>query len=473
MSRAIQFLRDNREKVNQIAYIFLIVYFCLISCPYIFARIPALNSIFTNSLTANVLRLLHIAHFAVIGAVVMIANKRDTKIWLIACCAILFVVFVIVNLFAPDQVVSYSLYFTAKVQVKATVIDFYSKIIHIARFAGDLTVFYFLFSAFPAAIHERKKVTNVVLPAFAIATIGVVYTLIFERSQISYVLNGGSAEVLKSIFHSKNAYGIFLFNGSVVCVFAFFADPRRWTKFLVLLLPVFWIMSFLINCKLAFVCIFVLGLASYTFMIVRFFKQRIWVSITLLSIVVLLAGGLLLFFSVPQLHESGFAKSLYDVITNSVSNLDIGSFLGRTSEWSIVPQMVRGIYVITGFSSPVGYQVILAHTSVNGAIATNLYDLHNAYIDFYAYHGILGAVFYLVILALVVISIVKVLGANRRIGVLLAIILFVSLLFGMAETYTLFVSMSANTFALSFILLCTPSTIEQTKGEGGCALEQA
>ena len=47
----------------------------------------------------------------------------------------------------------------------------------------------------------------------------------------------------------------------------------------------------------------------------------------------------------------------------------------------------------------------------------------------------------------------KLFKKNKSLSLMIAIILFVSILFGMAETYRLFLSMSANTFALNFMIM--------------------
>ena len=317
-----------------------------------------------------------------------------------------------------------------------------------------MVFFLFLFCAYPYTFKDRNQFTYVVLPAVVIATIGVLYSLVFERNTISTVLNGGNPELIKSIFHSKNAYGIFLFNGSAVATFIFFADSRRWTKFIAIVLPVFLVMSFIINCKLAAICILVLLILSYAYAIFRYFKTRSYISYILLGLALVVSLGIVLLFTVPSLHNDGFLAKVYDKIISSITDINISSFIGRTDEWAMVPRMTNGIYRFIGFGTASGYQLITAYTSINAATSRGVYDLHNAYVDFYAYHGIIGCLLLVFLYAYIVYLIYKLFRNNKSMALLVSMIFFVSILFGMAETYRLFLSMSANTFALNIMILC-------------------
>lgn len=448
-----EYLRNNSDRINKIVPYFLLTYFVFICFPYIFARVPALNNVFTNSTIAFILRFGFLGLYTLFGIVVMISNRLKVNWIVVISSFILLLLFVLTAIISPCEIIYYSFYFTGKISVNSYSLGVYANLVHIARFGGDLVFFFFLFCAYPYTFKERNQFTYVLLPAIIIGVIGVLYSLIFERSSITTVLNGGNPELVKSIFHSKNAYGIFLFNGAAATTFVFFADSRRWTKFLAILLPIFLIMSFIINCKLAAICILILLVLSYAYAVFRYFRTRPYFSYTLLAILIVLSLGILLIFVIPSLHNSGFLAKIYDKVISSLSDFDIRSFLGRMNEWAMVPRMTNGIYRWIGFGTATGYQLITAYTSINGATSSGVYDLHNAYVDFYAYHGIIGCIILGLFYIYIGYLIYKLFRKNKSMALLVSMIFFVSILFGMAETYRLFLSMSANTFALNVMIL--------------------
>ena len=448
------FLQEHSGKLNIMVPWFLMTYFVLICFPYIFARIAILNNVFSNSTIAFIFRFSFLAFYALFGIVLMIANRLRIKWFFFIGSILLLLLFVITTFTSPDSVVSYSLYFTGKISFSSTTLGVYTKLVHIARFGGDLVFFFFLLNCYPYCFKNRNQFTYVILPIIVIPLFGLVYTLIFERHIMSSVIDGTlSAENLHSIFHSKNAYGIFLFNGAVASIFVFFSDTRKWMKLFAVTVPIFFAMSYIIDCKLAAICILVLLILTYVYIIFRYFKTKTYISIIFIVIAFLVSIGIILVFTIPRLHDGGIIGKIYTKILDAIKNFNIASFIGRTTEWEMVPSMTKGIYSAIGFSSATGYSLITAYTSINGSTAVSLYDLHNAYVDFYAYHGIIGCCFLVALYFYAIYLICKLFKKNKSLSLMIAIILFVSILFGMAETYRLFLSMSANTFALNFMIM--------------------
>ncbi len=449
---AISFIRGKKETLNKIVPWFLMTYFIFICFPYIFARSPQLNAVFTNSIVAYIIRFGFIALYVFFGLILMVANRFKPKYAWIIMFSILSLLSLISNFTSPDNIVSYSVYFTSKVSITTQTIGTLSKLIDSFRFIASLLFLYFLITVYPYCFKNRNQFSYVVLPAIIIGLIGVFYTLIFENKLLNDAIQGrGSPEGIISIFHSKNAYGIFLFNGAVASTFIFFSDTRKWTKFIILALPLFFIIAFLINCKLAAVCILILFLSCYVFAIFRYMKTRRVISFVLLGFALLTSILIILIFSVPSLHKSGIFGAIYNKIIDEFQHFDLSSFIGRTYEWTMVPIMANGIFTFIGFSRAIGYSVVSGFTSINGGQGVS--DLHNAYVDFYAYHGIVGCLILAFIYGFVIYKVFKLFRVNKYISILLFIVLFVSILFGMAETYTLFISMSANTFVLNVIII--------------------
>lgn len=449
------FLKSHKEGIDRVSPWFLMTYFIFNSFPYIFARIPAINSIFTNSLIAFLIRFGFLLLYAILGIAIMICHRIKINWIVLVGLLFLFVLFVVTIFISPNTITYYSFYFTGKISINDITLGTYTKLVHIARFWGDIVVFFFLVFSYPHSLKNRNQITYIIMPAVVIATIGVFYTFIFERNNLFSIISGGSTESINSIFHSKNAYGIFLFNGAAAITFIFFADSRKWFKILGLLQPVFLIMSFLIDCKLAAVCITLLFILTYVYSIFRYFKTRPYISFSLLGIALIASLSLVLLFTVPSLRNNEIISKIYTKIVESLSNINISSFIGRTGEWAMVPRMTNGIYMWIGFSTPAGYQLITSYTSINASASLSVYDLHNAYVDFYAYHGIIGCLllglFYIYICYLII----KLYKKNKTMSLLVAVVLISSILYGMAETYRLFLSMSANTFALNIMIIVT------------------
>lgn len=448
------FLSNRRNIINKVVPWFLMGYFIINCLPYLFARVPSLNNLFSNSTFSYVLRFGALGLFCIYGLVLMIVNKCKINRWLIIVLAILTLLSFISNFSSPDNVVSYSMYFTGKIQLSEWRIGVYDKLLDAARFSAGCLSFYFLYSAYPSAFKKKEQFTYVVLPAIIIAAIGVLYTLTAElRTFIAVINNQTSPEAVRSIFHSKNAFGIFLFEGAAAAIYIFFTDRRLPFRLTIILLPVFLIISYLINCKLAAVCILILLLLTIVYSVIYYFNKRRWVSITILGVVALFSIFIILIFSINSFHSSGFLATIYNKIIDAFKNFNISSFIGRTVEWTMVPRMTNGIFMWIGFAGSVGYSVIYSYTGMNGSNTNPVSDLHNAYVDFYAYHGIIGCLALLVIYGVIGYYIYKLFKRSKNQALLIIVLFFVSILFGMAETYTLFVSISANTFVLNFLLV--------------------
>lgn len=454
MTKIINALRNNNEKINKFVPLFLGIYFFFICTPYIFARIPALDNIVSNSTIAYVLRFLYLFWYAGFAFILMFSNRiRVNWKWLVGCIFI-YLIFVLSCFITPNTVVSYSFYFTGKVSISTVSTGVYDCLIHLARFGGDLLFFYFLVTVYPYCFKNRNQFSLIVLVAAAIALIACFYSFVFERSTMKAILDGtGNPENMKSIFHSKNEYGIFLFSGAMAVTFVFFSDTRKWMKFFEITLPLFAVMAYICGCKLAAVCIVVLIIFSYFYAIIRYFNTRRWFSVSLITIVSLLALFTIFFFSIPQLHSSGFLADLYNGIIDAFQNFSLNSLFGRVNEWGVVGRFVTGGYTLTGFFPATGYNYITSYTSINASATITVYDLHNAYVDFYAYHGIIGIAFLCSIYLFLFYKFGQLWKKNKSIMFLLLGLFICSILYGMAETYTLFVSMSANTFALNLIFL--------------------
>ena len=449
-------LESRKDLFNKIMPYFLMVYFFLISCPYIFAPWPFLNNIFSNSNTALVLRALFLLLYALFALILLIANKMHLDMKWLLVCVILFILFVLSAILVPKQLGGYSFYFTGKVQYKSTTIGVMSILTHIARFGGDLLCFYFLFTVYARLFQNKNQFTWIIFPCILIALFGCCYAVVFQRDIIRGIISDGlSPEHLTANFHSKNEFGIFLFGGSIAIIYIFFTNTHWGFKFLALLLPVFIAFAFLSNCKLAAICILLLIIFGYIYYIVVCWKTKLKISITLISIALILIVGLILICNVDALKNIPVVGKFFEAISNIFKNFKFNSLFGRASEWGIVPLFVNGIYTFIGFCPAVGYEYIMLTTSINGAATIPVYDLHNAYLDFYAYHGIVGLVA-LVIVYVYLFSLIAKIGKHNKLSAfLIGGITVCGMLFGMAETYTMFISMSANTFVLNILIVGT------------------
>ena len=454
MNRVNAYLRKNKTTINSMVPWLLMVYFIINCLPYLFSRNYILNSIFSNSIASYVLRFGFLFVLCFYGLILILVNNLKLKYPLIVVLSVLIILSFISNFTSPDNIISYSMMFAGKVKKYEWKLGVYDKLLDSFRFTAGCVLFFFLSTVFPYSFKKKEEFSYVIVPAIIIGFVGIMYTYSVElRVLIAVIKNEASPESVRSIFHSKNAYGIFLFEGAAASTYIFFTDKRWFLRICIVLLPVFFVTAYFINCRLAAVCILVLFILSIAYTIIFYFKRKPIISFALLGIVLLASLLIVLVFSIDSLHSTGILSSLYNNVISLFTNFNISSFIGRVGEWGIVPNITNGIYRWIGFSGAVGYSVVYAYTSLNGEAFMPVSDLHNAFVDFYAYHGIIGCSLLGLIYFGIIYLLYRLYRVNKLQAVLISLLFFVSILFGMAETYTLFLSISANTFVLNFLLV--------------------
>ena len=383
--------------------------------------------------------------------------------WIIGL-VILIILSIINQYVTPSKITGYSLYFTGRVGFRSVEVGYYQRNLEIVRFISNCLFLYFLLTAYPYSLKSRKDFRFVLLPVIFISIIAVIYTISIEGNTFSDVILGKVDTTIRSIFHSKNEYGMFLFEASTAIIFLFYFDPNKKFRWFIFLVPLYFIFSLLIQCKSSFICIGILLFFSFAYSIVRLHFTRPTLSYVCLGIMVLMSLLSILFLSIDSLHSSGQLKRLYDFILDFFSSFSFRSMEERKMIWGLVPIITSGIYILIGFSSAVGGHAITILTSTEGEISTGVFSLHNAYIDFYAYHGIIGIIFLLALYIYVAYNIYKAFKVDKWIIELIVLIFISAIFFSNVENYMLFISMSANTFTLSMIVLAAPLYLNK-KGE--------
>ena len=185
---------------------------------------------------------------------------------------------------------------------------------------------FFAFSLFTILKDNYKKSKYYLLPFYlfiGVILVSVVYSLLTEGKYYILFLKGNDTLKISSLFPSKNAFGLFLFQAFVIDIFLFSEIRKRIRYLFIPVAVLFFVITFFSGCKTALFAdiIFVLfGLNHYVF------ANKKVKKFTSISIIVLCSSFIcffILFFAVPSFHQSGILKSLYYQIAVLVSILHI------------------------------------------------------------------------------------------------------------------------------------------------------
>ena len=289
MARLSSYLENNKEKINKITPFVLLVYVSFVSFPYIFARIEVLDNIFSSSLTSYVIRGILISLYSLFGIALIIANKYKWKPHWLIMLSVLIILSIVNQYVSPSVVKGYTLYFTGRVQYKTVIVGNYQRNLEIIRFIGNCLFLYFMLTAYPFSLKERKNFRLIFIPTIVISLFAIIYTISIEGEAFSNViLNKEGSDAIRSIFHSKNEYGIFLFEASAAITFLFYFDENKKVRWLIILVPIYLVIALLINCKAALLAIGLMLFLFYLYSSLRLYNRHQKLSIGLLLLLSLL-----------------------------------------------------------------------------------------------------------------------------------------------------------------------------------------
>jgi hypothetical protein len=447
----------KQDKVNGFLSFFLCSFYLLVAAQYCFAWNPRINSFFTSTSTKILYRAVIFVYLGVYCLLLAKKNKLSLSWpWALAM-GLLIVCNLAVFAFVPT-IISYSFEgsnYGANLSINYVTfsIGWYNILIMFLRFLGAVYVFLFLFSFIRPSVRTRKQVIWPMLTVVGLSMIFCIYSLIFERdSYIAFLQGQEVRSQIVSITHSKNALGIFLFAGCFASAFLLkYVRKGKWPFILTFLLNL--AIAFVSGCYTAVVPVFLLAvilIISWVVQLIRNPKKK-WIGISLSLLAILSLAIVLVCVYTPSIRsQSGVWSRLY----NRLSSLGSSEISSRTSLWTTGLSVLNGPFVFFGKPDQVAnVEIGIAQTILPGNDLSPE-DFHSAFLSFYSSHGLVGLVIYLSVHAWVFAQLIKIHRNNPTLSIYLLILFVGAILFSMPETYTLFISMSASTLPISYLLIC-------------------
>lgn len=456
LKHPVMYLRDHKEKLNGFLSIFLLTYFILIFLPYIVADIPFLNNFFMGSTTKLIYRGFTCLYFGVYTLILAVANDLRLK-WPFAIGGIVLILTYILSIIFVPKTYTYSLIdLTHKVTFISFNVGTYSYVTYLFSFIADIVFFTMFISFVPPVMKSFRQLnlTLYVLIGFMIFACG--YSLIKERNEIWKLITGGSEYNInvRSVFRSKNAFGLFLFVGSLASAFIIFTTSEtlkgyRWLFLIPLIGFVF--MSLLCMCKTGLICgaLLLFGIFLYQLIFVKNkYSIMFYVIAILISILLILY---ILFMTIPALH-SGPLAPLYNAFINMFNKIFSG-FASRTDRWAMVKYVVQGPFMLIGVNETNSAFLLDIVSQIKQGL--DFTDFHSGYVTWYAAHGLIGVLFYGGLLGYIVYRCAKIVKIReyRRYGFLAIMLLIAGLVFMIPESYVLFISISSYAFIINLIII--------------------
>lgn len=442
------------QKVNSFMCPFLISYFLLISAPYCFALVPSINAFFVGTFTKVIYRAFTCLYFFAYSFFLMKANKSHLNwSWTILLASLL-VVYLVSWALIPKEFSYYVL--TANNTLTYYDVSIGNIYIFIAfgSFLLECAIFLCLISFFPSGIKNRNSVIFPLLSVVLLVLISCIFSLVKEPHTYALFINGTNTaeDSIHSWYHSKNAFGIFLFNGSFASLFLLFYSKSKWKWGFLGSFLLFFVISVIIKCNTAAASSGIAGIVLLIYLFTRIRHKLPWLFYLVLGFFVLLLAILIIGVYAPQLRSS---VDLFGRIYDRIDKLTTDEVYSRTGLWSYCLSLIKGPFVLIGETDVIANtQLTMIERMNNNAMFD---DFHSAFVSFYSAHGLYGLCIYLGAHAYALKQICR-LRKNAPVMFVVLFDLFVgAVLFSMPETYTLFISMSASVFPISLVLLVYPS----------------
>ena len=343
---------------------------------------------------------------------------------------------------------------------------YYYKLFHVTFTFGliDILTYYvtavfnmfFAFSLFVILKDYYKQAKHYLLPFYlfvSLMLICVFYSLIIERNYYILFLKGKDTLKIASLFPSKNAFGLFLFQAFVVSLYLFSQIRKRHRYLFIPIAVLFFIVTFFNGCKTALFADLLFLLFGLNHLSFTDRHMRKGVSFSILAFSTAFVCAFVLFFAIPSFHQNGILKTLHFRITKG---LETDSRIGIYSSYF-------DHFTLKGFLTGYTYQTrahIFYWTSET-TIFTDVQDMHNSFLQILTTYGVIILILYLSMFVYAFYITQHKTEKNLANSVIFAILIS-TLMYTFFEDIQIFMSGSANSFLLSLITICC---IERTNNE--------
>jgi hypothetical protein len=440
------------QKVNAFMPWFLCSYFLLIVMPYSFALVPQINAFFTGIYTKVAFRAFTCLYFFVYSFLLMKANKNRIDVSWLVILLLLVCFYLIAWITVPTTYSYYSTTFEHGFTYHWIELGQLYIFISLGTFVLECAVFLCLISFFPIAIRSRKAIIWPFVTVILFALFGCVFSYIKTGSLYLDTLRGLNVEknAIRSIFHSKNAFGIFLFLGTFCSLFLlWYARKAKWIFGVTTV--IFLVTAGVIKCYTALIPGLIIAIILLLSLLFKLRKKHKVIFACSLGSVILATALVFILAYIPAVRDhSKIFASLY----TNLESIGTSEVVSRTKLWDYCLSLIRGPFTMIGETDVVANSQLTMIEQMAGDAMYN--DFHSAFVSFYSGYGLAGLIVYLSMFAFSLKQI-RSIDSNHHDIWLATLILFIgAVLFSMPETYTLFVNMSASVFPINLLLLVYP-----------------
>lgn len=454
MLNAIQnFCIKHKKGINNAFAVILFLYFVVVFLPNISGTIPGLNLI-----NQGVIKIAYRVFFAILFSIYMLmcflANEiKISHKFLSIFCFLTFIIFLSFLINIKSQIVITPDPQYADQYARMHEIRYSLGLINALSYIGDelfvLVLFFAMCAVFPTVLRETKWAMLPFYGFLLIMLILVAYTFMNSNDLEGYKrilhLNFASAyaEDMKSLFPSKNAYGLFLMESVLISGFLYSNSHK---KLFLISMMFFYVASLFPLMKSGILCSTVFILILWFKNLLNFKKHKVF-NIVTLSIFGVLLLTLIFIFIVGPMNKVSAVTKLYNFIVKSETSSD-----SRTYLVDVFFNYTKTVQMFFGYSYTLGPQ-IFCWTKMLDPTNAPLDNLHNTFLMVYGS----GGIFYLIVYVGIMVYVLYRIYRSRtklpmvffsHIGMIVA---FVILSF--FESQPLFLSGSSGSFLISVILL--------------------
>lgn len=302
-----------------------------------------------------------------------------------------------------------------------------------------------------SAVLKALVIVIVVIGLFAIG-----YSLRAEWDTYVAIFGNGyspSQAVPASFFNNRNPYASFLLNAQVLAAFLYFANQKKWYRFLFLMLQIPFVLAILFTFSKTNVLISIaLLLAIYYFHLVRLLIRKRFI---LFTIEIILSTQFILLVSLFRFVPALAGNTLSDFLLKYLPD-EVFAAGSRTMEarfelwryaWTLIKASPLTLFIGDGPHLSRYFYFDRMSQEINGISAVGFGDYHNGFIEVLHTFGFVGFALYLVIIFGSIIVVLKRVKTNKPLAFYLALALVIFLARSQTESLAMLLFKSEGIIA--------------------------
>ncbi len=442
----------------RLAPLFFITYFLLSAAPYLFAKVSVINTFLTSPIPRIIYRGAVLLYLLAYSVGIAITTKTHLRLNWIPPLVLVAIAFLLAWFCEPNAFSYYAVGKMGSVTQSTTVVSTFSYAVSFFLYCAEAGVFLICLSWLSKAVTCRKTIIWFFSMMVALVFLSCAISVAIESSLYRGLFSGSGAKLITGIFHHKNEFGAFLFLGGISAAFLF-RYVKVWQRYLFLTAFILFLsFSVAIRCYTGLYPLAFLAICLTIYDLAFLWKKS---KVACLSLSLLTASGLIALILCVAIEPIRSKIPFFASIYTNFESIE-KEIISRTAVWNATYKIVKGPAVLTGLTDAMANSQLVAYLQMTTIV--NLNDFHDAFVFFYANHGLVGLACYVYVLIYVFdISVFRV-RSRRRLCILMTILFASSILFSMPESYVLFVNMSAIAFpTMMLFVICAPFLAEEAK----------